>query len=109
MTDPPTVYDIVPHEGVGPVRLGMTRGEAREAMERAGVPLLPVHGETTRDACQDAGFQVSYDESGIVEYIELGRGGPFVARYQGVSVFTTPADEMVSLVAKTAPFDPDDP
>jgi hypothetical protein len=109
MTDRPTVYEVVPHEGVGPVRLGMTREAAREAMERAGVPLPPVRVETPVDVYHDAGFQVSYDASGIVEYIELSRGGAFVARYGGVDVFTTPADELVALVAKTTSYDPDDP
>jgi hypothetical protein len=109
MMDGPTVYDVVPHEGVGPVRLGMSREAAREAMERAGVPLPPVHVETPRDDYHDAGFQVSYDESGMVEYIERGRSGPFVARYCGVDVFTTPADALVTFVSDTAPYDPDDP
>lgn len=109
MTDQPTVYDIVPHEGVGPVRLGMAREAAREAMERAGVPLPPEQVETSRDLYHRAEFQVSYDDSGMVEYIELGRGEQFVARYLGVDVFTTPADELVALVANAAPYDPDDP
>jgi hypothetical protein len=104
----PTVYDVVPHEGIGPVRLGMSRAEAREAMERAGVPLPPVHLEDSRDEYHNAGFQVSHDASGNVEYIEIYRGEPFVTRYRGVDVFTTPADEMVALVAETAPYDPDD-
>jgi hypothetical protein len=109
MTDEPTVYDVVPHEGVGPVRLGMSRQAAREAMERAGVPLPPVHVEVARDDYHNAGFQVSYDASGIVEYVELYRGEPFVTRYRGVDVFATAADEMVALVAETAPYDRDDP
>jgi len=109
MTDRATVYDVVPHEGIGPVRLGMTREAAREAMERAGVLLPPVQGEPSRDVYHDAGFQVSYDTSGTVEYIELSRGAPFVARYRGVDVFTAPADELVALVAETAPYDPHDP
>lgn len=108
MTDGAIGYDVLPHEGIGPVRLGMTRAAAREAMERAGVALTPVQVESSRDYYHDAGFQVSYDELGIVEYIELSRGGPFVVRYRGVDVFTTPADEMVALVAETAPYDPDD-
>ncbi len=108
MTDHPTVYDVLPHEGIGPVRLGMSRAEAREAMERAGVP-PPEQVETSRDLYHHAAFQVSYDAFGTVEYIELGRDGPFGVRYLGVDVFTTPADELVALVAERAPYDPDDP
>lgn len=108
MTDRNTAYEVLPHEGIGPVRLGMSRDAAREAMERAGVPLPPVHLGTLRDDYHHAGFQVSYDASGMVEYIELYRGEPFTTLYRGVDVFTTPADEMVALVAETAPYDPDE-
>ncbi|HYW13183.1 MAG TPA: hypothetical protein VE871_14580 [Longimicrobium sp.] len=102
-----TTYDVVPHEGVGPVRLGMTRAESRAAM---GLPVQS-HGtgRDARDLYLDSAFQVFFDDADRVEYIELSHGGPFIARYESVDVFATDAEPLVELVRQRAAYDENDP
>jgi hypothetical protein len=101
-------YEVVPLEGVGPVRLGMSREDSRAAM---GLPPSQTSGPGERryDHYLRNAFQVFFDEDDRVAYIELYRGDPVVALYQGRRVFDTPAAELVELVSRAAPFDPDDP
>jgi hypothetical protein len=104
-------YEVIPHVGVGPVRLGMPRDQVRSLMPGPCRPFRKgpdaLH-ET--DAFHESGFQVFYGGTApVAEYIELSRDSGFRALYCGVDVFATPADELVSRVARDAAFDPDDP
>jgi hypothetical protein len=95
-------YDVEPLQGIGPVRLGMTRAESRAAMA------LPVDayrkGESPilTDAYLDSTFQVFFDEADRVEFIELSSGGPCVPLYREVRVLDLAADEAIALVAQEA-------
>ena len=101
-------YIVVPHEGVGAIRLGMNRHESRVAMA------LPFHtflkSPTSRaltDSYLDNCFQVSFDETDKVEFIELS--SPIWAVYKDVSVFQTEVNEIVEVMERDAVLDTSSP
>ena len=106
-----TVYEAIPHVGVGPVKLGMTREEVHRVMPGPCESFLKgLNSEHETDAFHDSGFQVFYGGEGpVVEYIELSREAGFRVLYRGVDVFATPADQVVAHVSGDAAFDPTDP
>jgi hypothetical protein len=103
-------YEVIPHVGIGPVRLGMSRDEVRRAMPGPCQPFLKAPDASHEtDAFHESGFQVFYSGTAPeAEYIELSRDSGFRALYRGVDIFATPADAVVSHVARDAAFDPDD-
>ena len=103
-------FEVQPLVGVLPVRLGMSRGEVRAAMNvppdeyRKGAD-----DRHTTDAFH-GGFHVFYaGEQPSVEYIELSRDSGFDAVFDGVKVFDVPADDLVSQLTRLTAFDPTDP
>ena len=102
-------YEIVPHVGVGPIKLGMTRDEVRRVMPVPCSPYRKSQGDLHEtDAFHEYAYQVYYNgESPVVEFIELSDGLDYIASYRGTDVFSTPAAEMVVLVSREAAFDPD--
>ena len=105
------IYEAVPHVGVGPVKLGMTREEVHRVMpgpcKSFPKGLNPEH-ET--DAFHDGAFHVFYGGNGPnVEYIELFREAGFRLLYRGLDVFAMPTGQTVAHVSGDAPFDPTDP
>jgi hypothetical protein len=61
------------------------------------------------DAFFESTFQVSYSVAvGVVEFIELAKSRSFRALFDGVDVFATPASELVTLIERSAPWDPED-
>jgi hypothetical protein len=111
--------ELVPFDGVGPVRLGMTRAQVLDAMETpphtfakwaAGPPAPDV------DAFLGSAFQAFYDvecwlETGdlVVDFIELSRGPEVEPWLEGISVFQIPANELVSRLTENWSFDAQDP
>lgn len=56
-----TVYEIVPHVGVGPVRLGMSRSEVRRVVPGPCEPFRKTADAVQEtDAFHNSGFQVFY-------------------------------------------------
>jgi hypothetical protein len=106
-----TVYEAIPHVGVGPVKLGMTRGEVHRVMPGPRESFLKgLNPEHETDAYHDSGFQVFYGGEGpVVEYIELSREAGFRVLYRGLDVFATPADQVLAHVPGDATFDPTAP
>ncbi len=105
-----TDYEVVPHVGVGPVRLGMTREQVRRAMPGPCEPFRkgPFAKHET-DGFHGSGFQVFYGgDEPTAEYIQLCTGQGLRAIYAGVSVFETPADTVVARISRLAPYDPSD-
>jgi hypothetical protein len=93
-------FDIVPLNGVGPVKLGMTRNEVRSALgESPDGPILDNREGFMR------GFFVDYDDTGRVEFIELARSSFFRAVFRGHCLHDVPADEAIALVSKYDQFD----
>ena len=97
-----TTYVIEPLGGVGPVRLGMARDEARRVMPTPAqrfrkTPL----SEHETDAFHQKAFQVFYSgPCPAVEFIEVSRCRHLEVRFHDLSVFDTPADELLSLLAR---------
>ena len=100
-------YEVVPHRGVGPVRLGMTRAESRAAMGAAPRRSRRLRGGAEVDVYHGSAFRVDFDADDRVVFVELSRvEPPVVALYKGADVFALTADEAVALVGRDAPFDP---
>lgn len=99
-------YQVVPHIGIGPIRLGMTRAESRTVMTERPRTFRKAATQEV-DAYHNNAFQVFFDEQDAVEYIELSRDEPsFATLYKGQNVFALPDEELVALIAQEADFDP---
>ncbi|MCE4068629.1 MULTISPECIES: hypothetical protein [Pseudomonas] len=93
------ILEISPHQGIGPVCLGDTRAMARDALAAAGFPLESSNGPT--DYFCQAAIQAECDEQGLVWFIGISQNERYLARYQGVDVFSLSAGELFSLIAST--------
>jgi hypothetical protein len=101
-------YELKPLVGVGPVRLGMTRGEVRAALGREATEFVK-RGETvSADAFDGNRLQVFYDERDCAEFIELSSGGPHEPRLYGIDVLRRSADEVIRAISAWTPYDPED-
>jgi hypothetical protein len=96
-------YNVEPLKGVGPVRLGMTRIESRDAMSLPVEAFQKGESPILTDAYLESTFQVFFDAADRVEFIELSSGGPCVAIYREVRVLELSADEAIALIAQQAP------
>ncbi|CAG0949031.1 hypothetical protein ANRL3_00092 [Anaerolineae bacterium] len=104
-------YKIVPGVGIGSVKLGASRDEARAMMRMELHCFRKI--ETNRyecDAYHENGFQIFYNgDKPHVEYIELSSGCGFIASYRGIDVFSIKANDLVDLIFQETSFDEDDP
>jgi hypothetical protein len=78
--------DVRPHDGVGPLRLGITRDECRAAFDGAyrGFRKMPQDDRTT-DAFLGAGH-VCYDGEDRVEDIEVSRIPAVRPTFHGIAL-----------------------
>ena len=102
MADPPSkrTFEIIPGVGVPPVRFGMTQEEVRRAL---GDPdhELPGISWSYHECLLQVGFE---QVDGRVYHLDFSWRGPECdVRYRGVSVFYTPADELVRIISGEAP------
>jgi len=95
-------YTIEPHNGIGPIRLGMSRSDVESIFGK------PQFEQGERVGYLD-GFMIDFDEAGRVEFIELANSLRFTATYRGKDLHALPADEVVELVGQDDSFDQDDP
>jgi hypothetical protein len=102
-------YDIVPHEGIGPIAFGMSREQSRAAMGTTPESFRESGQDASEtDAYHKAAFQVFFGQD-KVEYIELSADESVTAMYKGRDVFETKAQDLVNFISQEAPYDPDDP
>lgn len=103
-------YVIKPHQGVGPVRFGMTRAEVRACMPEAPEPFLKIPTDAYEvDGFHGRAFQVHYaGEEPRVEYVELGSGSGLRALIDGSDVFSVLAEEIVDRVSRFNAVEVDD-
>ncbi len=78
--------EVIPHVGIGPVRLGMPREVAKPLADN--------------DSC----FQVDYrGEPPVVAFVQLSKRG--WATYAGIDLFDEPADEVIAEIARLENLD----
>ncbi len=88
-------FEIKPHRGIGPVLLGMARSEVIALMADIGGE-APVSRSESIDCFFGNCFQVSYNEHGRVEFIEVANDPRLEFVFEEKDVFDTPAEEMVA-------------
>jgi hypothetical protein len=101
-----TRYSLEPLVGVRPILLGMTRAESREHMAAKPVSFKKAPNMPDVDAYHGNAFQLFFDENDRVEYIELSKSPDLSVNYKGSDVFGLSANDLVALVSRDAPFDP---
>jgi hypothetical protein len=91
-------FEIVPHRGVGPIELGMTRRAVHSMLG------TPEHSRDRRDGFL-GGFFVDFDSNGQVEFIELATSPFFRALFNGVCLHAVEAEDAVAHVSKFGTLD----
>ncbi|AVO44393.1 hypothetical protein [Phreatobacter cathodiphilus] len=102
---------LVPHDGLGPLKLGAARQALRAAATSAGLAAGETHAES--DSFAEDTVQVDYDEAGRVRFIGIA---PLPAVHRavllGLDCADTPAADLFRALAaaeggSAAAFDPD--
>jgi len=91
------IFVFEPHKGFGPVALGSSRDDTRQAMANAGFPL-----ERSRkriDYFCGSSIQVESDDNDLVRFIGVSGSPRFDAKYRDVSVFGVGAEQLFRLIA----------
>ena len=91
------VLQLTPHQGVGPVLLGGSRTEAREALSALGFPLE--HSRGALDYFCESSIQVEYGPDNHVWFIGISASRRFTAQFQGKDVFSLAALDLFALAA----------
>lgn len=104
-------FEIEPLVGVRPVLLGMSRAEV---MLKAA-PLEKEFFKTKQSQYKTSifynqSFHVYYSgDSPTVEFIELMNYAGLKVRFKGLSIFETPAEQLIKTISAITPFKADDP
>src|SRR5262245_23640265 len=99
-------FEIIPHEGVGPILFGMTRIEVNESVEKIGGG-LPVPRNKATDCFFRNCFQVSYNDTRTVEFIEVANEPELEFLFAGKDVFDVPAKELLAHIRQFDAHDPE--
>lgn len=91
------VFNLVPHHGAGPVLLGSSRQQARDALLALGFPLE--HFKSSVDYFCQGAIQIECEEDGSVSFIGLCCHERFTVQYQGINVFALSAPDLFALIA----------
>lgn len=100
------VFEILPLEAIGPMRLGATRFVARQAMSEIGFPLE--HSHDGVDYFCDSCVQLSYGLGDEFWFIGVSGNLQFTFMFKGVNVFSRSATEVFSLMAASDDSGPHD-
>ena len=87
--------EIIPHIGIGPVKLGMSREQVKVAL---GEPNYSGSNKNS-DYYFDNSLQVEFFE-GKADFIGLSYSDAYIALYQRQNVFDIEASKLFNLVAK---------
>lgn len=98
--------EIMPLEGVGPLRLGATREEARAAMARAGLALNSSRDDS--DYYCSSSIQVEHGPDNRVWFIGVSHSRAYRAVYRGMDVFRLSAEDLFALAAEADRSGPHD-
>jgi hypothetical protein len=99
-------FKIEPHRGIGPVSLGMSRAEVAAIMDLAGGG-SPQSKSKSTDCFFENAFQVSFDEIGIADFIEVSNNVQLVFSFKGHDVFDMLGSELIALLQELDQPDPD--
>ncbi len=91
-------FQILPHKGVGPIRLGMSRREVHEVFGE------PQFSHNNREGFLD-GFMVDFTQDEKVEFIELAKSQQFRAIFEDKCLHEILADEAVAHVSRFGTYD----
>jgi hypothetical protein len=108
-SETPQAFEVEPHVGAGPIKLGQSRDEVREVMGAPFRTYSRVPGEPLTDTYFGTDLQVSYDARDRVEYIELNGPGSINPTLRGRTLLFAPADEVIEWMRGISDFDADDP
>ncbi len=105
-------FKVIPHKGIGPVDLGMTREQVRAVLG------APSHEDAARekwgisfpakDYVLNNAFQVSYDSEMNVEFIEAGSDPAFEVTIDGVPVHSSSPETVLAAIREHAEPDESD-
>ena len=87
-------YEINPHIGIGPVKLGMNREEVKEALGAENYS--GSNGEI--DYYFNNSFQIEFEEN-KADFIGISYHPNYTVTYNGVNVFDTKAKQLFELIA----------
>jgi hypothetical protein len=95
----PHHFDIIPHVGIGPVRLGMSLAEVDAAL--APLPgALPVYKKSEHGRCFfRASLQIEFGNSGTVQFIGVSNDPDLLCVFEGRDVFDLSAPDLFALIA----------
>lgn len=91
------IFAIEPHRGIGPISFGMDRAQVAVAMAKCGGG-RPVKRSTEIDCFFENAFQVSFDDDGKADFIEVCSGIAADVVFEGCDVFDLHADELLRLI-----------
>jgi hypothetical protein len=88
---------LVPHVGIGPIKLGDSRTSVRAALVAADCPL---HSEDRNlDHFESASIQVEYEADGTASFIGISSDPDIALSYGGIDLFDTEAKRVFELLA----------
>jgi len=90
-------FEIIPLDSIGPLKLGVTRAEAREAMCASGFPL-----ESARDSLDyfhHSCIQTECGTDGNIHFIGISSSPEITVSYKGLDVYSLAAPELFSVIA----------
>jgi len=103
------VMIVYPHQGVGPLRFGMSRAETERAVGRSPRRFVPSVYSLEVDSFDELGITVLYDQHGRSNAISFVREPGVDVEYEGCRLFDHPAREVREwALAKDPQLDPKD-
>ena len=90
-------FELVPHEGFGPIKLGMGRSVCRELLATVGYDLS--HEDKQVDYFVESAISLEFDDENHLSFIGINANDSFTTQMYGVNAFDTPADELFTLLA----------
>jgi len=105
----PQRFEVEPHVGAGPIKLGLSREELRRLMGAPFRTYSKAPGEPLTDTYFGTDLQVSYDASDRVDYIELNGPRSINPTLRGRTLLFAPAEEVIDWMRGVSDFDADNP
>jgi hypothetical protein len=106
-------FEIVPFDGIGHIKLGITQEAVRAAI---GSPAdnIPAHTNTgiefpESDYFLEKTIQVTYEpKTGLVDWISINDNAPFNLNFKGLNLFKSEVMDVVAHTEKYGELDTDD-